>query len=348
MKATEVTAPHPKALGGSLLEIRDLHVSIAGSDEETEVVRGLSLNLRLGEFLGIVGESGSGKTMTALSIMGLLPSGAQIRTGSIRFEGDELVHAPRRLLDRVRGRRMAMVFQEPMTSLNPLMRVGQQVAEPLLLHKMAPKRSARKQAEDQLRSVGIPDAARRASSYPHEFSGGMRQRAMIAAALIGEPKLLIADEPTTALDVTVQAQILRLLRDRERSHGNAVIFVSHDLAVVSRLCDRIAVMYAGRIVETGKTNALLTAPKHPYTRALLNALPNEDTRPRERLQAIAGEPPNLANLPSGCPFAPRCPFKAERCTVEEPELIKFGESEAACWFGDSLPPWSAKVGSKAE
>jgi ABC-type microcin C transport system duplicated ATPase subunit YejF len=200
----EIRSP---STGEPLLEVNDLHVTVAGSGEEIEVVRGLSFRLRLGEFLGIVGESGSGKTMTALSIMGLLPSGAKIRRGSIRFEGEELVNAPRRLLDRVRGRRMSMVFQEPMTSLNPLMRVGQQVAEPLLLHKVVSKRTARESAENQLREVGISDAARRSSSYPHEFSGGMRQRAMIAAALIGGPKLLIADEPTTALDVTVQAQI---------------------------------------------------------------------------------------------------------------------------------------------
>lgn len=336
-------AHHPEA---PLLEIRDLHVNIAGSGEDTEIVRGVSLELRLGEILGIVGESGSGKTMTALSIVGLLPDGARVRTGSIRLEGQELVHAPRRLLDRLRGVRMAMVFQEPMTSLNPLMRVWRQVAEPLILHRAASKRSARHQAEDELRQVGIPDAARRATSYPHEFSGGMRQRAMIAAALIAQPKLMIADEPTTALDVTVQAQILRLLRDSERSEGNAVIFISHDLAVVSRLCDRIAVMYAGRIVETGKTTALLNSPRHPYTRALLNALPTDRTPPRERLPAIAGEPPDLASLPPGCPFAPRCPFKADRCVQEEPGLIRFGETEAACWFGDSLPPWPDKGGLK--
>jgi oligopeptide/dipeptide ABC transporter ATP-binding protein len=341
-EALSLTAIKAKVPDAPLLDVKDLHVGVAGSDDEIEVVRGLSLSVGVGEFLGIVGESGSGKTMTALSIMGLLPAGAQIRAGSIRFEGEELVHAPRRVLDRVRGRRMAMVFQEPMTSLNPLMRVGRQVAEPLLLHRLAHRRPALQQAEKQLREVGIPDAARRSLSYPHEYSGGMRQRAMIAAALIGEPKLLIADEPTTALDVTVQAQILRLLRDPDRNHGNAVIFVSHDLAVVSRLCDRIAVMYAGRVVETGETKVLLSSPKHPYTRALLNALPTDDTRPRDRLRAIGGEPPNLGNLPKGCPFAPRCPFKAERCITEEPTLIEFGQSEAACWFGDSLPAWSTK------
>ncbi|MBN9009524.1 MAG: ABC transporter ATP-binding protein, partial [Rhizobiales bacterium] len=280
-----------------------------------------------------------GKSMTGLAIPALLPPGASFARGSIRFHGEELTRAGPRRLAEIRGLGIGMIFQNPMTSFNPLKRVGAQVAEPLLLHGKADRRTARARVEDIFRQVSIPDPAARARAYPNEFSGGMLQRAMIATALVNSPELVIADEPTTALDVTVQAQVLDLLGRLNRETGAAMIFISHDLAVVSRICDRVAVMYAGRIVEQGPVRAILDRPRHPYSRALIAAMPAANAAANARLQTIGGEPPDFGALPSGCPFHPRCPLASERCRVEDPPLVADSEGRAvACWHADAVPP----------
>jgi len=325
---------------GNLLELADLHVEVGPRRHSHLVVRGVSLSVGHAEMVGIVGESGSGKSLTALSILGLLPSGVRIRSGSIRFEGRELIGMPRRQLAAIRGRHIAMIFQDPMTSLNPIIRVGNQVAEPARLHHLAKKDKGRKLAEELLKSVGIPEPHDRMSRYPHEFSGGMRQRAMIAMSLIARPELIIADEPTTALDVTVQAQVLSLLARLHRERGTAIILISHDLGVVAETCERIAVMYAGRIVEIGLTEQLLREPQHPYTRALLAAVPRPNLAHGARLQTIRGEPPNMEDLPSGCKFNPRCTYREDRCFAEEPALFEVVGTRSACWVAQDrrLPP----------
>ncbi len=320
-----------RASTGPILELTGLQVEVGPRRASHLAVRGLSLSVEPAEMLGIVGESGSGKSLTALSVMGLLPSGVRIRSGSIRFHGQELVGIPRNQLSEIRGRRMAMVFQDPMTSLNPIMRIGEQVAEPALLHRLANRRQSRTMAEEGLRGVGIPEARERMSSYPHEFSGGMRQRAMIAMSLMAAPELIIADEPTTALDVTVQAQVLSLLDRVHRERGATVILISHDLGVVAETCERIAVMYAGQIVEIGPTQQILRRPQHPYTRALLAAVPAPDLAPGARLHTIGGEPPNLEELPPGCKFNPRCTYRVGRCLDDEPMLLEIDGTRSACW-----------------
>jgi len=335
----------------NLLVVEDLHVAVESADKPIEVVRGVSLRLAVGEVLGIVGESGSGKTMTVSAIPRLLPSGVRVTGGTVCFKGENLLGASRKRLSEIRGSQISMVFQDSLTSLNPVMRVGPQVREPLMLQRIAGRRAATLSAEGELRRLDIPDPSRAMVRYPHEFSGGMRQRAIIATALIASPALVIADEPTTALDATVQAQILDILRRLNRELGVAVILISHDLAVVSEICTTLAVMYAGRIVEFGATRDLLTRPGHPYTRALLQSMPSPTMSRTRRLAAIPGEPPPIGALPTGCPFHPRCPYAADTCRSAEPPLEAVGDSLVACWLAkDGLLPAGPKepVAPRAE
>ena len=302
-----------------LLRVRDLHVEVATRQAPVRAVGGVSLSVAGGESLGIVGESGCGKTMTALSVLGLLPPGGSVTGGSVHLGGLDLGSLDERGRRAVRGDRVAMVFQDPMTSLNPCHTIGDQVAEVVLLHRSATRAQARERARDVLEQVGMPHAAERLDSYPHQLSGGMRQRAVIAMALACEPELLIADEPTTALDVTTQRQILDLLDQLRARHGMAVLLVTHDLGVIAAHTDRVAVMYAGQVVETADTGSLFDRPRHPYTEALLRALP-ENVERGEPLHAIPGMPPDLSDPPAGCRFAPRCSRATERCERDEPEL----------------------------
>ncbi len=298
-----------------LLTVSDLRTSFHTRSGVYRAVDGVSFSVERGETLGIVGESGSGKSVTCYSIMGLIPQPpGRIESGTALFDGVDLLHCSPAESRAIRGKRVAMIFQDPMTSLNPYMRVSEQLIEPLLIHEKIPKAAALRRGLEMLESVGINDAARRIHLYPHEFSGGMRQRVMIAMALITKPELLIADEPTTALDVTVQAQILELIKRMQRELGMAVIFITHDLGVVSGLCDRVQVMYAGRIVETADTRTLFHAPRHPYTRALQRSIPALQSKGAE-LYTVRGLPPDLSKPLPGCAFAARCDHAADRCTA---------------------------------
>ncbi len=296
-----------------LLQVTDLRTSFHTRSGVYRAVDGVSFSVERGETLGIVGESGSGKSVTCYSIMGLLPMPpARIEGGSALFDGTDLLRCTPAQSRSIRGKRIAMIFQDPMTSLNPYLRVSDQLIEPLLIHEKLPRAEALRRGLEALEAVGINDAARRIHLYPHEFSGGMRQRVMIAMALITKPELLIADEPTTALDVTVQAQILELIKKMQRELGMAVIFITHDLGVVSGLCDRVQVMYAGRIVETADVRTLFYQPRHPYTRALQRSIPALQAKGAE-LYTIRGLPPDVSKLPAGCAFAERCESATERC-----------------------------------
>jgi oligopeptide transport system ATP-binding protein len=315
-----------------LLEVTDLKTQFATRDGTVKAVDGVSFYLDPGEMLGIVGESGCGKSVTALSIMQLVPSSGRIVGGQVLFEGRDLAKLGDAEMQEVRGESIAMIFQDPMTSLNPVFRVGWQVSEPLRLHRSVPPAKALAEATAMLRRVGIPSPETRARDFPHQFSGGMRQRAMIAMGLTTMPSVLIADEPTTALDVTIQAQILQLLRDVNREFGTATILISHNLGVVAGMCQRIMVMYAGKIVESGPTADVFAHPKHPYTWALLKSIPRLDSDSRQPLRPIEGVPPDLIDLPGGCSFHPRCPFRIERCSRDTPALERVGETQmAACW-----------------
>ena len=303
-----------------LLTVSDLRTWFHTRNGVYRAVDGISFSVERGETLGIVGESGSGKSVTCYSIMGLIPQPpGRIESGTAIFDGVDLLHCTPAQARSIRGKRVAMIFQDPMTSLNPYLRVSEQIIEPLLIHEKISRRDALTRALAMLEAVGINDATKRIHLYPHEFSGGMRQRVMIAMALITKPELLIADEPTTALDVTVQAQILELIKKMQREIGMAVIFITHDLGVVSGLCDRVQVMYAGRIVETADTRTLFYSPKHPYTRALQRSIPSMQPKGAE-LFTIPGMPPDLSKPLVGCSFAPRCEFAVERCRIENPEL----------------------------
>ena len=305
-----------------LLSVTDLRTYFHTRSGVYRAVDGVSFSLERGETLGIVGESGSGKSVTCYSIMGLLPQPpGRIEGGSALFDGVDLLRCPPAQLRGIRGKRVAMIFQDPMTSLNPYLRVSTQLTEPLRIHERASAKDARRRALAMLEAVGIHDAARRIDQYPHEFSGGMRQRVMIAMALITRPELLIADEPTTALDVTVQAQILELIKSMQKEIGMAVIFITHDLAVVSGLCDRVQVMYAGRLAETADTRTLFQRPRHPYTRALQRSIPALQPKGAE-LFTIPGLPPDLSKPLPGCPFAPRCEFAADLCRAAVPPLLE--------------------------
>jgi peptide/nickel transport system ATP-binding protein/oligopeptide transport system ATP-binding protein len=320
----------------ALLRVSDLRVGFATENGRLQAVDGVSFELAPGEVLAIVGESGSGKSVTAQTIIGLTRSANTRIDGSVHFGGADLIAAGERDLQEVRGERIAMVFQDPMTSFNPVYRIGDQIAEAIRAHRRETSaREARERTIELLDSVGIPEAARRVEDYPHEFSGGMRQRAMIAMALALEPEVLIADEPTTALDVTVQAQILGLLERLNRERGLATILITHDLGVVAEIADRVLVMYAGRVVEQGTLEEIFYDPQHPYTWGLLGSLTRLD-RPRvERLQQITGAPPSLLDLPAGCAFRPRCPHAFARC-VELPGLdARLAEAPAhrdRCWL----------------
>jgi peptide/nickel transport system ATP-binding protein len=316
----------------TVLEVRDLRTEFATDDGRFTAVDGVSFSVQAGRTLALVGESGCGKSVTALSVMGLVPNPpGRIAGGSIRFEGRELVGAPQRTLQDLRGNGMAMIFQEPMTSLNPAFTIGEQIVEGLLRHQALPRAEAVQRALDVLRQVRIPAPEQRFHEHPHKLSGGMRQRAMIAMALACRPRLLIADEPTTALDVTIQAQILELMRTLQHETGTAVILITHDLGVVAEVADEVAVMYAGRIVERAPVRALFDAPQHPYTVGLLGSVPRLDVA-RARLASIEGQVPNPLRRPAGCQFAERCPFAVDQCRAEAPPLAAVGSAhQAACW-----------------
>jgi oligopeptide transport system ATP-binding protein len=308
----------------AVLEVTDLKTTFATPEGEVKAVGGVNFTINAGETLGIVGESGSGKSQIFMSIMGLLARNGRAK-GSVRFKGEEILGLDVKALNRVRGARMSMIFQDPMTSLNPYLSVRRQMTEVLMEHKGLSESAAAKHAVEMLEKVQIPEAKRRLNMYPHEFSGGMRQRVMIAMALLCGPELLIADEPTTALDVTVQAQILEVLVGLQRDFGMAIALITHDLGVIARLADRVMVMYAGNIVEKGSVRDLFKDPQHPYTEGLLESMPRLDETEATRLQTIGGQPPNLQNLPSGCSFRDRCRYAFERCPVETPVLTPFAE-----------------------
>ncbi|HEU4705634.1 MAG TPA: ABC transporter ATP-binding protein [Solirubrobacterales bacterium] len=320
-----------------LLSVRDLRVGFATEGGLLQAVDGVSFDLEAGEVLAIVGESGSGKSVTAQTIIGLTRSKNSRIEGSVKLDGEELVEADDAAMRRLRGERIAMIFQDPMTSFNPVYRIGNQIVEAIRAHigEKVEKAEARRRVVELFESVGIPDAERRVDDYPHEFSGGMRQRAMIAMALALEPEVLIADEPTTALDVTIQAQILRLLEDLNREHGLATILITHDLGIVAEVADRVLVMYAGRIVEQGTLDEIFYDPQHPYTWGLMGSLTRLD-RPRpHRLPQIPGQPPSLVDLPGGCPFRPRCPHEFSKCTEYpglEARLAEAPDHRDRCWL----------------
>ncbi len=322
--------------GEPLLSVAGLRVGFATEGGRVQAVDGVSFEIGKGEVLAIVGESGSGKSVTAQTIIGLTRSPNSHIEGSVKLDGTELLEAPEAELRRVRGDRVSMVFQDPMTSFNPVYRIGDQIVEAIHAHRRElDGRQARERVVELLDSVGIPDAARRVDSYPHEFSGGMRQRAMIAMALALDPEVLIADEPTTALDVTVQAQVLDLMRNLNRERGLATILITHDLGVVAETADRVLVMYGGRVVEEGTLDELFYDPQHPYTWGLLGSLTRLDRDPPRRLPQISGAPPSLISLPGGCAFRPRCPHEFDRCT-EVPGLEARVEGAAGhcdrCWL----------------
>ncbi|CAL9449278.1 ABC transporter ATP-binding protein [Streptomyces pilosus] len=314
----------------SFLSVRDLRVRFSTEDGIVKAVDGLSFDVERGKTLGIVGESGSGKSVTNLTVLGLHNPKSTTVEGEILLEGRDLVTAPEKELEKLRGNKVAMIFQDPLTALSPYYTVGRQIAEPYMKHTGASKKEARARAIEMLTKVGIPQPESRVDDYPHQFSGGMRQRAMIAMALVCDPDLLIADEPTTALDVTVQAQILDLLKDLQQEFGTGIIFITHDLGVISDMADDLLVMYSGRAVERGSVREVLRQPKHPYTWGLLSSMPRLGADVSQALNPIPGSPPSLLNPPSGCPFHPRCAFTGEvpgdRCSTERPSL---GEGRAA-------------------
>ena len=321
-----------------LLEVNNLTTHFFTSDGVVKAVDGITYHVDEGEILGIVGESGCGKSVSALSLMRLVadPPG-KIVDGEVTFEDKELLQLGDAEMRSIRGNRMAMVFQEPMTSLNPVLTIGRQITETLELHQNMTKSQARERAVELIRMVGISDAGSRLSDYPHQFSGGMRQRVMIAMALSCNPKLIIADEPTTALDVTIQAQILELMRELAQQFGTALIIITHNLGVVARYANRVVVMYAGKIIETGTAAEIYRNPRHPYTLGLLNSVPRLDEAVRTSLDPIEGLPPDLVDLPVGCSFQPRCPYAFDRCTQETPYLMEHSEAHTtACWRHEEL------------
>ena len=316
----------------TLLSVRDLEVKFSTRKATIHAVNGVSFDLEPGETLGIVGESGSGKSVTSLAMLGILPRQGRVTAGSVEFQGADMVKMSDKDLRAIRGNDIAMVFQDPMTSLNPVLRIGRQITESLRRHLGMSKDEAEQEAARLLERVGIPDASKRLRSFPHQFSGGMRQRVMIAMAIACRPKILIADEPTTALDVTIQAQILDLLRSLVETERMALILITHDLGVVAGVCQRTNVMYAGSFIETAPTPELFASPKHPYTVGLLRSVPRLDATGRHRLQPIAGAPRNMTTLPTGCAFAPRCEYATQESWDTVPVLREVRPAhQVACW-----------------
>ena len=316
----------------ALLEVKDLHTSFFTDAGEVKAVNGVSFNLERGKVLGIVGESGSGKSVTVYSVLQILASAGKIVGGSVKFDGQELVGAGEKVMKNIRGNKISIIFQDPMTSLNPTYTVGHQLMEAILLHTDRDKKQAYERAVEMLKLVNVNDPEKRMKQYPFEFSGGMRQRVMIAMALACEPDILIADEPTTALDVTIQAQILELMKDLQEQLGMAIIMITHDLGVVAQMCDEVVVMYAGSYCERGTAEEIFYNPKHEYTKGLLNSIPNVSNL-GQKLQPISGTPIDLLNLPKGCPFAPRCDNAMKICISEAPESMDINsEHKASCWM----------------
>ena len=323
-----------------LLAVDDLRVEFWTDRGTIYAVNGISFEIAAGETLGIVGESGCGKSVTSLALLGILPRAGRVAGGTAQYAGRDLFQLPDRELRQIRGKEIAMIFQDPMSSLNPVLTIGKQIREVLEKHFNMDRRAANVRATELLDQVGIPSAKARLKDYPHQFSGGMRQRAMIAMALACEPKLLIADEPTTALDVTIQAQILDLLRTLVRDQGTALIMITHDLGVVAGMCERVNVMYAGTFVETGSADPIFARPRHPYTLGLLQSVPRLDVGRLQSLQPIAGQPRNMLSPPSSCPFAPRCHYRTERCMAELPVLgVMENEHDAACFNPLAADEW---------
>lgn len=321
-----------------LLSVRDLKTSFFTHVGEVKAVRGISFDVNEGEVLGIVGESGSGKSVTSLSIMGLLQYPGRVVDGEILLNGEDILTYSKDQMRKVRGKEIAMIFQDPMTSLNPVYTIGNQVMEMILEHEKMTKREARARAIEMLKLVGIPAAEKRIDSYPHEFSGGMRQRVMIALALSCNPKLLIADEPTTELDVTIQAQILNLIKKLNRQFGMTTMLITHDLGVVATVCDKVAVMYGGLIMEYGTVDEIFYHPRHPYTMGLLGSIPHVDGGEKRRLIPIDGTPPDLINPPKGCPFSTRCKYCMNVCTQEQPPYFAEDKHRTMCWMLDVDAP----------
>lgn len=316
----------------ALLEVKDLHTSFFTDAGEVKAVNGVSFNLERGKVLGIVGESGSGKSVTVYSVLQILASAGKIVGGSVKFDGQELVGAGEKVMKNIRGNKISIIFQDPMTSLNPTYTVGHQLMEAILLHTDRDKKQAYERAVEMLKLVNVNDPEKRMKQYPFEFSGGMRQRVMIAMALACEPDILIADEPTTALDVTIQAQILELMKDLQEQLGMAIIMITHDLGVVAQMCDEVVVMYAGSYCERGTAEEIFYNPKHEYTKGLLNSIPNVSNL-GQKLQPISGTPIDLLNLPKGCPFAPRCENAMKICISEAPESMDINsEHKVSCWM----------------
>ena len=319
-----------------ILEVKDLNVTFHARGQEIRAVRGVSLEVCPGEILGIVGESGSGKSVTMKAVLGILPENASIKAESLKLSGTEMTKLSEEEYRKLRGTQMTMIFQDPMTALDPVMTVGKHMEEVLKRNGgLKSKEEIRKKSIEMLDKVGIPDPQSRLKQYPHEFSGGMRQRVLIAMALACNPKMLIADEPTTALDVTIQAQILDLLQELEEQYHTSIVLITHDMGVVATVCQRVAIMYGGLIMETGTSDEIFYDPKHPYTKALLRAIPSTELKEGERLQAIEGLPPSLVNPPAGCPFAERCEYASERCAQQLPEYYEFsGTHRAMCHLYD--------------
>lgn len=316
-------------MGKNILEIKQMHTVFQTSKGEVEAIRGIDLHVQEGEILGIVGESGSGKSVTMKSVMGLLPSYAKVDSEGIFYKGIDLATLPEKELQKYRGQELAMIFQDPMTAMNPLRKVGYHLTQVIQRYKKYSAKEAEKIAIEMLTQVGIPTPEVRMKQYPHEFSGGMRQRVLIAMALSCEPSLLIADEPTTALDVTIQAQILELLKELHDKKNMSIVIISHDMGVMATMCDRIAVMYGGIIVEEGTVNEIFYNPKHPYTKALLKSIPHPEHAKGERLIGIDGAPPSLYHLPKGCPFAERCEYATEKCHEIMPVFQQYSETHKA-------------------